>query len=98
MTNLVKGAPVHGPQLNGGGRHNGGRPRGGEQQGCVSKHPAWLLVDLDLATLNLHDQVASRVINICAARSGQAKSVLLTLAKGAAGQCVHTHNQASGES
>lgn len=54
QTDLVEGAAVHGPQLDGGGSHNGGGPGGLEQQGCVPKHPARLHVDLDLATFHLH--------------------------------------------
>ena len=55
--NLVEGAPVHGPQLNGGGGHNGGGPRRLEQQGCVSKHPPSLHVDLNLASFHLHTTI-----------------------------------------
>ena len=56
---LVKGAPVHGPQLNGGGSHDGGRPGRLEQQGRVAKHPPSLHVDLDLAALHLHTDAAT---------------------------------------
>ena len=58
---LVKGAPVHGPQLDGGGSHNGGRPGRLEQQGGVTKHPPSLHVDLDLAALHLHTDAATIV-------------------------------------
>ena len=59
---LVKGAPVHGPQLNGGGSHNGGRPGRLEQQGGVSKHPPSLHVDLDLAALHLYTHMQPHVV------------------------------------
>lgn len=56
---LVKGAPVHGPQLDGGGSHNRGRPGRLEQQGGVTKDPPGLHVDLDLAALHLHIDAAT---------------------------------------
>ncbi len=59
---LVKGAPVHGPQLNGCGSDNGSRPWGLKQQSCVPKHPARLHVNLDLATFNLQVKASLQVL------------------------------------